>query len=224
MRPIDIFYQESLKHFKESEGNDDEYKWLVGARLALFNSYKKELNLRFKLLNELCKKVRGRVLDVGSGSGFPALTFSLLDNVKKVIGIEKRSEYSDFLSKLEKKNEKLRFIYVDFLKLPTNLGKFDSVVFFYILHDFEPETYLNKAVEFLSPGGQLLIADFDIKGLRENCKIFCRDRDLEIVEDKIIGSANTHGVVASAFVLIIQRKDRSKYLKEPPGGFEPPTC
>jgi len=71
-----------------------------------------------------------------------------------VIGIEKAPDFFPFLRRLE--NEQLKFIQGDFLRGDVG-GSFDVVVFSYILHDLEPEPFLRRAAEVLSPGGKVII-------------------------------------------------------------------
>ena len=40
MEPLEVFYSEALRHFREVGGSDDEFKWFVGARLAWFGIYR----------------------------------------------------------------------------------------------------------------------------------------------------------------------------------------
>ncbi len=88
MRGLEVFYSKALRYFEEAEGSEDEFKWFVGARLMWFGLYRNEVRLRLKMIEEISMRIRGRVLDVGSDAGFPALVMFLSGNTSEVIGIE----------------------------------------------------------------------------------------------------------------------------------------
>jgi len=46
-------------------------KWLVERRLAWFELYPEEVRLRLKMIEEISRRVHGRVVDVGSALVFP---------------------------------------------------------------------------------------------------------------------------------------------------------
>ncbi len=125
--PVKVFYSRAREAFREFGGTEEELKWLVSSRLALYPAHRDEIKLRLKTMAEIVKRAKGRILDVGSGSGLLALALS---ESGTVIGVEKVPDFFPFLKRLE--NERLKFINADFLEEDIR-GKFDTVVFSYIL-------------------------------------------------------------------------------------------
>ncbi|WP_456365091.1 class I SAM-dependent methyltransferase [Thermococcus sp.] len=202
--PLDAFYSEALEYFRELGGSEEEFKWFVGTRLAWFGPYREEVRLRLKLLGELSRRVKGRVLDVGSGSGYPALLMVLSGNATEVVGVEPDRHIFEFSKRLEKLAENLWFISCDFLDRGLELGGFDTVVFSYTLHDFDPHPFLERALEVLNRRGRIIVGDFDINGLRETLKGFVRENGMEIVENLTVGEAYTHRQRAEAFIFVME--------------------
>jgi len=202
--PLDAFYSEALEYFRELGGSEEEFKWFVGTRLAWFGPYREEVRLRLKLLGELSRRVKGRVLDVGSGSGYPALLMVLSGNATEVVGVEPDRHIFEFSKRLEKLAENLRFINGDFLSRELKLGSFDTVVFSHILHDFDPLPFLERALDVLKPGGRIIVADFDLNGLRETLKRFAREKRMKAIENLTLGEAHTHRQRAEAFIFVMK--------------------
>ncbi|AMM54453.1 methyltransferase domain-containing protein [Pyrococcus kukulkanii] len=65
----------------------------------------------------------------------------------EVVGIEREEGLFEFLKSFE--NDRLRFLNIDFLKDDIE-GKFDTIVFSYILHDFEPRPSSKKPSSYWS--------------------------------------------------------------------------
>ncbi|WP_297069795.1 class I SAM-dependent methyltransferase, partial [Thermococcus sp.] len=176
----------------------------VGARLAWFGIYREEVRLRLKLAREVAGRTSGRVLDVGSGSGYPALLMALSGNAGEVVGIELDRHIFEFSKRLEKLAKNLRFINGDFFDRGLELGGFDTVAFSYILHDFAPRPFLERALEVLKPGGRIIVGDFDINGLRETLKRFAREKRVKLLENLTLGEAHTHRQRAEAFIFVME--------------------
>ncbi|ASJ07557.1 hypothetical protein A3L08_09615 [Thermococcus pacificus] len=144
------------------------------------------------------------MLDVGSGSGYPALLIALSGNATEVVGVEPDRHIFEFLKRLEKLAENLRFINGDFLDRGLELEGFDTVVFSYILHDFDPLPFIERALDVLKPGGRIIVGDFDLNGLRETLKRFVREKRVKILENLTIGEAPTHRQRAKAFIIVME--------------------
>jgi len=199
VKVMETFYSKALDAFRESGGTEEELMWLVGSRLALFPAHREEIRLRLKTMEEVVKRAKGRILDVGSGSGLLALALSERGTV---IGVEKASDFFPFLRRLE--SERLRFINADFLR--DDVGRdFDVVVFSYILHDLEPEPFLKRALELLKPDGGIIVGDFDINGLRRKVKGVAGRCELDVWEELTLGRAVSHGRECDAFLLVLRR-------------------
>ncbi|WP_372864758.1 class I SAM-dependent methyltransferase [Pyrococcus kukulkanii] len=121
-----------------------------------------------RLAEEIVKRSEGRILNVGSGSGFLALELS---RKGEVVGIEREEGLFEFLKSFE--NDRLRFLNIDFLKDDIE-GKFDTIVFSYILHDFEPRPLLEKALKLLEQDGKIIIGDFDVNNLKNKNQGICK--------------------------------------------------
>ncbi|NJE04884.1 class I SAM-dependent methyltransferase [Thermococcus sp. M36] len=217
MEPLRVFYSEALKHFEEAGGSEEDFMWLVGSRLAWFRLYRDEIRLRLRMIEEVSRRIRGRVLDVGSGTGFPALVMALSGNAEEIVGLEKDPYMVEFSKRLEKHAPNLRFVEGDFLDRNVKLGKFDTVVFMYVLHDFEPEGFLRQTLEVLRSGGRVVVADFDLNGLRERVKDIGRAKGLELFDDISLGRAMSHGKLSGAFLMVL-RRDESEGRANPDAG------
>ncbi|WP_457751984.1 class I SAM-dependent methyltransferase [Thermococcus sp.] len=204
MEELDSFYSTALEHFRELGGSEEELKWLVATRLAWSGLYLDEVRLRLKLIEEVSERVRGRVLDVGSGSGFPALVMA--KRAESVLGVERERTLVEFARKLAALSENLTFIEGDFLNLELS-EKFDTVVFLYILHDFEPEPFLEIALRLLKLRGRIIVGDFDLNGLGEKLRLFAAERGMRIIEEKTLGMATSHGKEADAFIIVMEAKE-----------------
>jgi len=202
MRAVKTFYSRNLDAFREFGGTEEELMWFIGSRLALFPSHREEIRLRLRVMEEIVKRAKGKILDVGSGSGLLALALS---EKGTVIGVEKRADFFPFLRELE--NERLKFIQGDFLRDDVG-GDFDVVVFSYILHDLKPEPFLRRAVEVLSPGGRIIVGDFDLNGLKERLKESAKLHRLAVEEELVLGRASSHGKVCEAFLLVFGRVEK----------------
>lgn len=151
----------------------------------------------------ITEEVKGKVLDVGCGTGVLTFKMALKDEVEMVVGVDVNMEVIEFCSCLgDKITEKAKFVQGDFLKMSI-AEKFDSVVFSYVLHDFEPEPFLEKALEVLEEGGRVIVGDFDINDLREKLREFARGRGMKIAKDVAFGRAESHGDLREAFLMVI---------------------
>ncbi|NJE01553.1 methyltransferase domain-containing protein [Thermococcus sp. JdF3] len=201
---LDNFHFKVLEAFRKAGGTEEELKWLTGSALALFPAHREEVRLRLRTMEEILRRARGRILEVGSGSGLLALALS---EKGTVIGVEKRADFFPFLRELE--NGRLVFIRADFLS--DDVGRdFDTVVFSYILHDLEPESFIKRAAEVLSPGGRVLIGDFDLNGLREKVKELTGLYGLLVSEELVLGRATSHGRECDAFLLVLEKPWEAK--------------
>ncbi len=117
---------------------------------------------------------------------------------------------ADFFPLLrELENGDLKFIRADFLS--DDVGRdFDTVVFSYVLHDLEPNPFIKRAAEVLSPGGRVLIGDFDLNGLREKIKGLTGLYGLLMSEELILGRATSHGRECDAFLLVLKNTEGEK--------------
>ncbi|ALM75404.1 class I SAM-dependent methyltransferase [Thermococcus barophilus] len=202
---LKLYYEEALKVFYEAGGSEEELYWLVSSVLVRYPQHREELELRTRRTDLIAREVRGKVLDVGCGLGILTFRMALKDEVEKAVGIDKSQELVDFCNRLRGRiTRKTEFLWGDFLEV--KLGKeFDFIVFLYTLHDYEPEPFLEKALEVLSRDGKIIIGDFDIKGLREKVRTFAQENELRIVKDLTIGKAKTHGDVHEGFLISLRR-------------------
>ncbi|WP_297436027.1 bifunctional 2-polyprenyl-6-hydroxyphenol methylase/3-demethylubiquinol 3-O-methyltransferase UbiG [Thermococcus sp.] len=204
MKALKTFYSRALNAFRKSGGTEEELMWLTGSTLALFPAHRDEVRLRLKTMEEIVRRAEGEILDIGSGSGLLALA---LFEKGTVIGVEKRADFFPLLRELE--NGDLKFIRADFLS--DDVGRdFDTVVFSYVLHDLEPNPFIKRAAEVLSPGGRVLIGDFDLNGLREKIKGLTGLYGLLVSEELILGRATSHGRECDAFLLVLKKTRRLK--------------
>lgn len=75
------------------------------------------------------------------------------------------------------------------------------MVFSYILHDFDALPFLERALEVIEPGGRIVVADFDIDGLRRTLEEFAREKGMKTIENLTIGV--THRQRAEAFIFVM---------------------
>ncbi|AEH25024.1 class I SAM-dependent methyltransferase [Pyrococcus yayanosii] len=197
---LDNFHSKAVEVFKKAGDTEEELKWLTGSTLALFPAHREEVRLRLRTMEEIVRRAEGKILDVGSGSGLLALALS---EKGTVIGVEKRADFFPFLRELESGD--LRFIRADFLS--DDVGRdFDTVVFSYTLHDLEPESFIKRAADVLSPGGRILVGDFDLNGLREKVKELTGLYGLLVSEELVLGWATSHGRECDAFLLVLKKQ------------------
>ncbi|USG99529.1 methyltransferase domain-containing protein [Thermococcus argininiproducens] len=205
MNFLKLYYDEALKVFYESGGCEEELYWLMSSILVKYPQHRDELKVRRKLMDLIVQDVKGKVLDVGCGVGILTFMMALKEEVEKAVGIDKGCEVISFCNCLRNKiTEKAEFLCSDFLSVEINEG-FNCVVFLYTLHDYEPEPFLEKALEALEEDGRIIVGDFDINGLREKIKAFVQENGLKIVKDTTIGRAKTHEGFYEAFLITARR-------------------
>lgn len=199
---LEMVYKEALEVFHQAGGSNEEFYWLVSSVLVRYPAYKRELEIRRKLMDLIVQEVEGRVLDVGCGLGILTFRMASKDEVKKAVGIDSSCELIEFCNRLRSRiMEKAEFLCSDFLSVDID-EKFDCIVFLYTLHDYEPEVFLEKALKILENGGKIIIGDFDVKGLGKKVKAFAQENRLEIVKDTTLGKAKTHGDSYEAFLIV----------------------
>lgn len=156
-----------------------------------FSGYKDVLNT---IYNTVRRKEKGRILDIGFGTGI--LTKKLYDNGYEIYGI-------DFSKRmLEIAREKMplaKLFQYDFSKgLPKELEKidFDYIISTYAMHHLEDREKINliKILDKnLSNNGEIIIGDiaFETRELLEECKIksgdYWDDEEIYIVFDEFEG-------------------------------------
>lgn len=205
MNILRLYYEEALRTFHESGGGEEDFYWLVGSLLARHPSYREELEIRKRLMEMITEEVKGKVLDVGCGTGVLTFKMALKDGVEMAVGIDKSLEVIEFCNRLgDKITKKAKFVQEDFLKMSID-EKFDCVVFSYVLHDFEPEPFLERALKVLEEGGSVIVGDFDINDLRERIREFSRGKGMKIVKDVTVGRAESHGDLREAFLMVVER-------------------
>lgn len=202
---LKLYYDEALKVFYEAGGSKEEFYWLISSMLVRYPAHRDELKVRRKLMDLIVQEVEGKVLDAGCGLGILTFRMALKDEVEKAMGIDKFDELIKFCNRLRDKiTEKAEFLHGDFLEAKFE-EKFDCVVFLYTLHDYEPESFLEKALEALEEDGRIIVGDFDINGLREKVRRFAQENGLKIVKDITIGKAKTHGDIYEGFLITVGR-------------------
>ena len=128
----------------------------------------------------------------------------LFGNATEVVGVEPDRHIFEFSKRLEKLAENIWFVSCDFLDRGLELGGFDTLAFSYILHDFDPRPFLERALEVLNRKGRIIVGDFDINGLRETLKRVARENGMKTVEDLTVGEAYTHRQRAEAFISVME--------------------
>jgi len=205
MNFLKLYHDDALKAFYDAGGSEEELYWLISSVLIRYPQHREELELRKRMMDLIARGIRGKVLDVGCGIGILTFKMALTDRVEKAVGIDTSREVVEFCNRFRGRiTEKAEFLWGDFLEV--KLGKeFDFIVFLYTLHDYEPESFLEKALEVLSQDGGIIIGDFDINGLREKVRTFAQKNGLRIVKDLTVGKAKTHGDVHEGFLISLRR-------------------
>jgi SAM-dependent methyltransferase len=102
---------------------------------------------------------RGRVLEVGSGTGAVTAKIAALPDVAEAVGVDPMPH---FVERARRRTPALRFEVGDARALPFDDAAFDGVVFSTTLcHVPGPERALAEARRVLRPGGWLLVYDGD---------------------------------------------------------------
>ncbi|NJE26889.1 class I SAM-dependent methyltransferase [Thermococcus sp. MV5] len=205
MSLLQLYHDEAIKVFYEKGGDEEDLYWLVSSILIRYPEHRDELEVRKRLMDLIVQEVDGKVLDAGCGLGILTFRMALKDEVKKAVGIDNSCELINFCNRLRNRiTKKAEFLHGDFLEVEFG-EKFNCIVFLYMLHDYEPEPFLEKALKILKQEGRIIIGDFDIKGLREKVKAFAQENGLKIVKDITIGKAKTHGDIHEGFLITARR-------------------
>lgn len=200
MNILKLYYEEALRTFRESGGGEEDFYWLVGSLLARYPSYREELEIRKRLMEMITEEVKGKVLDVGCGTGVLTFKMALKDGVEMVVGVDRKEEVIEFCNRLgDRVTKNAKFVQGNFLEMGLD-EKFDSVVFSYVLHDFEPEPFLERALEVLEEGGRVIVGgDFDINDLRKRIREFARWKGMKIVKGVTVGRAESTAIYGRRF-------------------------
>ncbi len=194
----------SLEKFL-SEASEELLRFLFPSSLLNYLRAKEEISTRRQYYRILAEKAEGRVLDVGCGLGRLCYLLTKNPRVKEVVGIEEREEIVEITRNVFKtlSIEGVKIVQGNFLEAPLE-GKFDSIIFFFVLHDFEPEKFLERALELLAKGGKILIAEPDLNNLRNKIETWAINRGLkvEIEEGNVI---KTHGRKATFFSAVLSQ-------------------
>lgn len=112
-------------------------------------------------------------LDVGTGKGLLAMALASagLDVVSIDIN-EEDSELAGFLAAERSLSGRIEFAIRDASSLPYESGKFKAVAMMGVLHHLEKaEGVLSEMARVLSPGGKLIVADFNEEGFGMVAKV-----------------------------------------------------
>ena len=207
MKRADIlrsFFAAALERFRASGADPDLLHWLLGSALASFPARRRELEVRRGIAEALCATLRGRVLDVGCGTGIFSLFFASVPGVEEVVAVDTAEGFAVARDVAPGLGLPVRFVPADFLDFHGG-GRFDRVVFLWVLHDCaDPRPFLERAREVLAPEGAIAVGDVDFGGLREAIREFGMDAGLEVeIADR--GELMSHGRPARAFLARLWR-------------------
>jgi len=148
------------------------------------------------LLEKWVKKyAKGKVLDIGTGSGIQAIAAAQSKKVSSILGTDIQREVIEYCKKCIK-NKKIAFLQSDLFK--NVRGKFDTIIFNppYLPQELKLkdltieggkkgyeiiESFLNEAKEFLKPNGSILMV-FSSLTKKEKVEEFIKDNLLEFEE------------------------------------------
>lgn len=107
-----------------------------------FQNFLKEIILqRMPIFRALQKKynIEGEILDIGAGSCWLTALISKIPKVKKIYALDISDDLLKFIGvkvidRLKGEQEKIKFVCVDFKKLPFSDNKFDIIVIDAALH------------------------------------------------------------------------------------------
>ncbi|TYR82329.1 class I SAM-dependent methyltransferase [Priestia megaterium] len=141
---LDIFEKWANEYDLTVEGHDEQYK---------------DVFLRYEeILQDVADRSIGCVMEFGVGTG--NLTKKLLENNRKVIGIEPSPPMRELA--LEKLGDKVQIVDGDFLHFDEQLLPVDSMVSTYAFHhltDQEKEEAIRNYGKLLQCGGKIVFAD-----------------------------------------------------------------
>ncbi len=118
-------------------------------------------------------KLGAPALDVGTGKGLLAMAMASagLDVVSIDIN-EEDSELAGFLASERSLADRITFRILDASSLPYESGSFKTVAMMEVLHHLEKaESVLSEMARVLSPGGKMIIADFNEEGFGMVAKV-----------------------------------------------------
>jgi len=134
----------------------------LAGRYAIANrwmTWGQDVKWRCDVIDQACLSVRGKLLDVGTGTGDLALEAIKRDNTLFAVG-------SDFTlemmrqGRMRQGSESVRWLTADALDLPFLTGSFDAVVSGYLLRNvIDVERALAEQYRVLKRGGQVVCLD-----------------------------------------------------------------
>lgn len=198
------FFTAALERYRVGNGDDDLFYWLLGGALASFPERRREMEARLRIVEAIAARLRGRVLDVGCGTGVFSLLFAAAPGVREVVGMDTGERFLAARDAAVEMGLPVEFVRADFLESRPG-DAFDGITFVWVLHDVsDPRPYLERALSLLRAGGVILVGDVDFRGMRPAIAAFARDRGLGLsLEDH--GEVASHGHVAPAFLAELRR-------------------
>ena len=123
--------------------------------MILWNRFKYVLSPQFDIYTEVSKVIRGRVADVGFGTGFGTHLFSV--NAKEVVGFEMDEEAINFAEKIFPL-PKLRFVFGDISK-GIDANNFDYVTMIDVIEHMKyDKRTLENAKKMMNENGTLILS------------------------------------------------------------------
>ncbi|HEY0653961.1 MAG TPA: 1-acyl-sn-glycerol-3-phosphate acyltransferase, partial [Chryseosolibacter sp.] len=126
-------------------------EWYMRIKVALEGNYRQ--------FHELVP-AQGKILDLGCGYGFLCYMLAFLSEERTVMGIDYDDEKIETAKHCYSRSERIEFAVGDVTSFP--LATYDAIIIADVLHYLTPEAQqltITRAVNALSPGGQLIIRD-----------------------------------------------------------------
>lgn len=207
MRRADIFrdfFTAAVERFRGTGANEELFYLLLGGALASFPEHRRELETRLRIVGEIIHRLRGRVLDVGCGTGIFSLLFATAPGVREVVGIDTVDRFHTAGDVASQRGLPVEFVRTDFLEYSPG-ESFDAVIFLWMLHDVgDPGPYLERALGHLREGGVVLVGDVDRGGMLRAIGDFARRKGLSVAVEEH-GEVLSHGRMARAFLAELRR-------------------